>query len=192
MRTRLIVSVFLTVVLSAPLFAQGTTRNRPGAKPAQKTTQTAPWQTNWRMYIAEIGKDLLKGVDPAESPRFRGKRVEFEGILKDAFDPAKPEETLVVKMEPQTIMVAAKLFPGVDAAAAGKKTVMVTIDSMFLEPAASNRDAWKSLKAGDKVRYRATLGEDAVQLVTAHIGGFDRGMIFPFAGSAEVLPAKQR
>jgi len=139
---------------------------------AQENKRIEPWQTNWKIYVAEISKRLEKGIDPSESSSFQGKRVEFEGILREAFSPAKPDETLDIEMEPQQISVALRLFPGVDATAAGNKIGTVTVKKVLVKPAASNRDGWKTLQVDSKVRFGATLGNDAVTLVTtSDLGG---------------------
>jgi len=90
-------------------------------------------------------------------------------------------------MEPQQITVMLKLFPGVDAEKAGDKTGTVTLNKAFVKAAETNRDAWKALSNGSKVRFRATVGDDAAVLVTTSDIG---GLVFLFLRSGEVLPPK--
>ena len=158
-----------------------------GSLIAQQQKKPEAWQTDWKAYVAELGKDLQKGIDPGEDARIKGKIVEFEGTLQEAFDPAKPEESLDIDMEPQQVTVMLKLFPMVDTAKAGDKTGTVTVRKVFVKPAEANRDAWKSLEKGSKVRFRATVGDDAAVLVTTSDIG---GLVFLFLRSAEVLPIK--
>ena len=155
--------------------------------PSQENKQRAPWQTDWKGYVAELSKDLQKGVDPGEDARIKGKVVEFEGTLTKVFNPAKPEETLDIEMEPQQVTVMLKLFPLVDAEKAGDKTGTVTVRKVLVKPAEANRDAWKGLAAGSRVRFRGMIGNDAAVLVTTSDIG---GLVFLFLNSAEVLPPK--
>ncbi|HEY3103976.1 MAG TPA: hypothetical protein VGJ69_10300 [Pyrinomonadaceae bacterium] len=147
----------------------------------------APWQTDWKAYVAELSKDLQKGIDPGEDPQIKGKVVEFEGTMAKAFDATKPDETVDIEMEPQSVTVMLKLFPMVDAEKAGDRTGTVTLKKIIVKPAEANRDAWKALTAGAKVRFRATVGNDAAVLVTTSDIG---GLVFLFLNSAEVVPPK--
>jgi hypothetical protein len=154
---------------------------------AQTGQQSEPWQTQWPAYVAELNKDLQKGIDPSDGPRFPGKRVEFEGTLLEAFDPAKPDNALDVEMEPQQITIALRLFPGVSAEKAGDKTDTVTVKKLLVKPAGSSHDAWMALQPGSRVRFRGTLGTDAVTLVTTSDIG---GLVLLFINTAEPMLAK--
>lgn len=170
------------LIAAAPLMAQAQ---------SDKPQRQEAWQTDWKAYVAELGKRLQKGVDPSDDATLRDKRVEFEGVLRKVLDPAKPEESLDVEMEPQQVVVMLKLFPGVDAEKAGNKTDTVTVRKVLVKPAESNRDAWKILTAGSKVRFRAIVGNDATVLVTMSGPGEEpHGLVFLFLQSAEVLPSK--
>lgn len=159
----------------------------------QKTQRNklAPWQTDWKAYVAKLGNDLQKGVDPGEDASIKGKIVEFEGTLLEVFDPAKPDDNLEIEMEPQQVTVMLKLFPGVDVQKAGNKTGVVTVRKVWVKPAETKRDAWKALKNGSKVRFRATVGEDAAVLFTTSGPGQDpSGRAMLVLRSAEVVPPK--
>ena len=146
-----------------------------------------PWQTDLKLYVGELGKDLQKGIDPGDDARFKGKVVEFEGTLRKALDPAQPDDEPEIEFEPRQITVMLKLFPGVDQQKAGDKTVTVTLKQVFVKPADLSRDAWKALQAGSRVRFRATVEHDAAVLVTTSDTG---GLVILFLHSGEVLPAK--
>jgi hypothetical protein len=160
---------------------------RVPAQPRTQQNKREPWQTDWKAYVAELGKDLQKGIDPGEDARIKGKIVEFEGTLRKAFDSAKPEDALDIEMDPQQITVMLKLFPGVDAEKAGDKTGTVTLKKVLVKPAETSRDAWKALENGSKVRFRAMVGDDAAVLVTTSDIG---GLVFLFLRAGEVLPPK--
>jgi hypothetical protein len=158
-----------------------------GSLIAQQQNKRETWQTDWKAYVAELGKDLQKGIDPGEDARIKGKIVELEGTLSQAFDPAKADDSLDIEMEPQPVTVMLKLFPLVDAEKAGDKTGTVTLKKVLVKPAETNRDAWKALEKGSKVHFRATVGNDAAVLVTTSDIG---GLVILFLRSAEVLPPK--
>jgi hypothetical protein len=151
--------------------------------------QTKPekWQTDWKAYVGELGKDLQKGTDPDEDIRFKGKQVEFEGILRTGVDQTKPDKPLDIEMEPLTITVMLKLFPMVDAQKAGEKTGTVTLNKVSVTPAAGKIDGWQALQPGSRVRFRATVGNGAAMLVTTSDIG---GLVFLFLDAGEVLPGK--
>jgi hypothetical protein len=151
---------------------------------AQQTRQEK-WQTDWNAYVSELSKDLQKGTDPGEDARIKGKQVEFEGILRKGFDPTKPDQPLDVEMQPQTITVLLKLFPMVDAEKAGDKTGTVTINKVLVKPAAGKTDGWRAVQPASRVRFRATVGNDAAVLVTTSDIG---GLVFLFLDAGEVLP----
>ncbi len=157
------------------------------AQPRTQPTRPALWQTDWKNYVVELGKDLQKGVDPSEDPRFNGKVVEFQGTLSKLFDSSKPDADAQLEMEPQQVTVMLKLFPGVDAEKAGDKTGTVTLKTLFVRPLESNREVWKALPAGAKVRFRGTVDQDAVALVTTSDIG---GVVLLFLKAGEILPAK--
>jgi hypothetical protein len=173
----LAVSVLFLIACVVPAIAQTSAQQ----------TKLEPWQTDWKLYVAELGKDLQKGVDPGEDPHLKGRSVEFEGTLRTAFDIAKPDEHPEVELERQEVTVMLKLFPGVDAQKAGDKTGTVTLNKVFVTPAETNRDAWKALQPGSKVRFRAIVGNDAAVLVTTSDIG---GLVILFLQSGEVVPAK--
>lgn len=161
------------------------------AQNIKEKSESQPWQTNWKGYVAEISKRLAKGIDPSADSSFKGKQVEFEGILRKAFDSAKPDEYLDVEMESQEITVMVKLFPGVDAAAAGSKTSTVTVKKLSLKPEALKRDDWKNILVGSTIRFRSVLEDDAVVLFTmSDRGGSVRGLVFLYLNSVELLPPR--
>ena len=175
------ISLLFLVASAAPLTAF----------PRAQLNKPEAWQTDWKAYVTELGKDLQKGIDPGEDAHIKGKIVEFEGTLRKAFDPAKPENDLDIEMEPQQVTVMLKLFPLVDAQKAGDKTGTVTVRKVLVKPAETNRDAWKALQNGSKVRFRGTTGHDAAVLVTTSGPGEEPGgLVFLFLRSAEVVPAK--
>jgi hypothetical protein len=176
----LAVSVLFLVACVAPLHAGPTTqKDKPD------------WQTDWKLYVAELGKDLQKGIDPGEDKNIKGRVVEFEGTLRKAFDPAKPDDTRDIEMEPQQVTVMLKLFPLVDAAKAVDKTGTVTVRKILVKSAEANRDAWKAVENGSKVRFRGTVGNDAAVLVTTSGPGEEpAGLVFLFLTSGEVIPPK--
>ncbi len=161
------------------------------AEPPAPQNKLEPWQTDWKLYVAELGKDLQKGVDPGEGPHLKGKTVEFEGILREAFDPDKPDESLDVEMEPRQVSVMLKLFPLVDAAKAGERTAIFTVRKILVKPAVAARDGWKAIEKGSKVRFRGTIGDDAAVLATTSGPGQEpAGVVFLFLKSAEVILPK--
>ncbi|MGH9855352.1 MAG: hypothetical protein ACREBD_36415 [Blastocatellia bacterium] len=158
---------------------------------AARQNKREPWQTDWKAYVAKLGNDLRKGIHPREDVRIKGKIVEFEGTLLEVFNPAKPDYGLDIEMEPQQITVMLRLFPGVDVQKAGNKTGTITIRKVSVKPAETNRDVWNALEKGSKVRFRATVGEDAAVLFLASGPGEDpSGRVMLFLRSAEVVPPK--
>jgi hypothetical protein len=158
------------------------------AQPPAGQNKLEPWQTDWKLYVAELGKDLQKGVDPGQDAGIKGKTVEFEGTLREVFDPAKPAESLDIEMDVTVeITVMLKLFPGVDEQKAGDKTGTVKLKKVMVKPAEASRDAWKAVAKGSRVRFRAKVDHDAAVLVTTNDIG---GLVFLFLQAGEVLPAK--
>jgi hypothetical protein len=157
------------------------------AQPRTQPTRPALWQTDWKTYVLELGKDLQEGIDPSDDLRFNGKVVEFQGTLSELFDPSKPDAHAQLEMEPQQVTVMLKLFPGVDAEKAGDKTGNVILKVLFVKPLESNREAWKALPVGAKVRFRGTLDEDTVNLVTTSDIG---GLVLLYLKGGEILPVK--
>jgi hypothetical protein len=171
------ISVLFLVGCAARLVAQPATQKK-----------LEPWQTDWKLYVAELGRDLQKGVDPGEDGHLKDKTVEFEGTLREAFDPAKPDQTLDIEMDDaQEVTVMLKLFPGVNAEKAGDKTGTVKLKKIMVKPAETSRDAWKAITNGSRVRFRARVDHDAAVLVTTNDIG---GLVFLFLQSAELLPSK--
>ncbi len=157
------------------------------AAAAAQQEKREPWQSDFRAYVREIGKDMQKGVDPSDDAHLNGKTVEFEGTLRKAIDATKADAEAEIDCEPQQITVMLKLFPGVDAEKAGDKTGTVTLSKVFVRPAESQRDAWKVLQPGSKLRFRALVDHDSTALVTTSDIG---GLVLLFLKAGEVLPPK--
>jgi hypothetical protein len=118
-----------------------------------------PWQTDWKLFIGTLTRRTHVGVDPGTDPFLLGKQVEFEGVLRTAFNPAMPDAPLELEMPPYPLHAALRMFPNSDPAKGHRPTV-ITMSKVLVKPARAGRSAWQNLKVGSTVRFRATIGKD--------------------------------
>jgi hypothetical protein len=118
-----------------------------------------PWQTDWKLFIGSLTRRTLAGVDPGTEPFLLGKQVEFEGVLRTAFNPATPDASIEIEMPPYPLHAMLRMFPNSDPERGHRPTV-ITMSKVLVKPARAGRSAWQNLKVGSTVRFRATIGKD--------------------------------
>lgn len=118
-----------------------------------------PWQTDWKLFIGTLTRRTLAGVDPGTDRFLLGKQVEFEGVMRTAFNPAIPDAPIEIEMEPYALHAMLRMFPNSDPERGHRPTV-VTISKVSVKPARAGRTAWQNLKVGSTVRFRGTIGKD--------------------------------
>jgi hypothetical protein len=117
------------------------------------------WQTDWDFFIGTLSRRTLAGVDPGTEPFLLGKQVEFEGVLRTAFNPAMPDAPIEIEMPPYDLHVMLRMFPNSDPQT-GHRPSVITISKVLVKPARAGRSTWQNLKVGSTVRFRATIGKN--------------------------------
>jgi hypothetical protein len=170
------VAVAVSVALSALTATAQDTSKKQATKPTPASqdsqAKALPWQTSWRLYVSELGKRLqtvtspLLYVDDGFKNVFEGKVIEFDGIMPTGLK-GEPEEDIPLEMGPRTLAVPAKLFSPLN----GPEIVQASVRTLHLRFESSALDQWKSVQAGARVRFRATLRERNILLGTTQNGG---------------------
>jgi len=154
---------------------------------AQDSSSGARWQLDWTLYVAEVEKHLQGGEDPNTEvfkKSFVNRVVTFEGTIREKWS-GEPNKFIVIKMSPVSIKVPTKLFSG--GSSAIRPEITPTVDVLSLTPAASSLEVWKSLDVGEKVRFKARLGDTAVFLTRTQTRSYQSVAVFFEVMDAEIL-----
>ena len=149
----------------------------------QRSAVPAAWQTSWEAFVATVNK-CVENPRTAANPfchtkEFTGKEVVWEGVIASV-DPIRLD------------MGTARLKATVNG-------ILTPADRIVFEltPESTQLDKWKSVAAGQRVRFRTRLGSQRFPDDATSFSGFSRTrttlVAFVESSGAEllsILPAK--
>ncbi len=118
-----------------------------------------PWQTDWSAFTDAL-KPFIATLPIGASgsiihhPKFEGKQVTWSGMVSS--NPGSNPENVAIRMSPPVDLRTSNGATG-------------SLGSLFLIPRSTDRGSWTSLRSGEAINFRATLGST--------LGPGDRGFL---------------